>query len=275
MYANLNYSARSISRTYGNKERKDYIKNIYIYIYTHRWVKKIITQKSARFSPHIFDNTIITDYVRKTDMQNSISCFLSCNRRKTFLFSYIEQISCCVPHKYRAYFGGTERRKIRSACVTRGKRTYIKIKIKTLKRKQIKREGGEEERETLWIAAPCLVRDSVGRMNSGETQRHKRRCESAARETKEILKDCHGNGCFGNRVLKAYRENASRARERERERKWHRARVENEARGARLLSSGEEEDGLKEATLTHSDAISDRVTRIEVTARIFSAGRAN
>lgn len=49
-------------------------------------------------------------------------------------------------------------------------------------------------------------------------------------------------------------------------------RVENEAEGS---DSGEEEDGRKETTLSHSDAISGRVTRIEVTGRIFSSGREN
>lgn len=45
-------------------------------------------------------------------------------------------------------------------------------------------------------------------MNSGGAQRQAAARARAARETKEILKDCHGNRCFGNRVLKAYRESA-------------------------------------------------------------------
>lgn len=71
----------------------------------------------------------------------------------------------------------------------------------------------------------------------------KRGSESVTRETKEILKDCHGNRCFGNRVLKAYRESAlENGRTRE---EGVTVRVENEAEGA-----GEEEDGPKETTLT-------------------------
>lgn len=70
------------------------------------------------------------------------------------------------------------------------------------KNKKIEKKRQRKRRERPRAAASCLVRDSVGRMNSGETQRHGRRCERRARETKEILKDCHGNGCFGNRVLK-------------------------------------------------------------------------
>lgn len=67
--------------------------------------------------------------------------------------------------------------------------------------------------------------------------------ESVARETKEILKDCHGNRCFGNRVLKAYQESAlQRAHERRCDREgWKRS-------GRSDL--GEEEDGPKETTLT-------------------------
>lgn len=85
----------------------------------------------------------------------------------------------------------------------------------------------------------CLVRNGVGRMNSGGTQR-----QAVVRETKEILKDCHGNRCFGNRVLKAYRESAL-----ERERERRRCDREGWKRGGRS-DSGEEEDGPKETTLT-------------------------
>jgi len=68
--------------------------------------------------------------------------------------------------------------------------------------------------------------------------------KSVARETKEILKDCHGNRCFGNRVLKAYRESAL-VREDERRRCDH----EGWKRGGRS-DLGKEEDGPKETTLT-------------------------
>lgn len=69
--------------------------------------------------------------------------------------------------------------------------------------------------------------------------------ESVARETKEILKDCHGNRCFGNRVLKAYRESALQRRDERGE------GVDREGwkRGGRS-NSGEAEDGPKETTLT-------------------------
>lgn len=82
--------------------------------------------------------------------------------------------------------------------------------------------------------------------------------ESVARETKEILKDCHGNRCFGNRVLKAYRESAL---ERENERRVRRGGcdregVENEAEG----ETRERRKMDQKRRLSHSDAISDRVT---------------
>lgn len=74
--------------------------------------------------------------------------------------------------------------------------------------KNTKKKDKERQKET---KLPCLVWNGVGRMNSGGTQR-----QAVARETKEILKDCHGNRCFGNRVLKAYRESALRENERSR-----------------------------------------------------------
>lgn len=98
---------------------------------------------------------------------------------------------------------------------------------------------------------------------------HKDKRGSVARETKEILKDCHGNRCFGNRVLKAYRESAlENGRTRG---EGVTVRVENEAEGA----TRERKKMDQRRRLSHSDAISDRVTRIEVMGRIFSAGREN
>lgn len=115
--------------------------------------------------------------------------------------------------------------------------------------KSTKKKDEERQKET---KLPYLVWNGVGRMNSDETQRQAIARATVARETKEILKDCHGNRCFGNRVLKAYWESAL-----QREKERRRCDREGWKRSGRS-DSGEEDDGPKETTLTFGCHISLR-----------------